>query len=468
MSPTKKILIGLGVLVVLLIPVAVLAGGGEEGIEVETAEVKVRAITESITASGTVAAEVEVPISSDVSGEVVQLAVEEGQVVEQGQLLLRVRPDFYASQQEQAQAQVASASAGVSQARRDVVQAQADAAQATADRERTERTLERQQDLFDRGVISEAELDAAKGAAQVSRASEQAALARISTIEGRIQSAQVQVRSAQSQARQASQQLAQTAIRAPMSGTVIGLVIEPGERVVGTAQMSGTEVMRIARLDAMTMEVDVNENDVVRIAVGDSVRIEIDAYPDEPLTGMVTEIANSARVNAAGTAQAVTNFPVEIRINADSFMDAQSASGASASSSDEGVAPRQSVQLRPGMSGTVDVFARTVPNAVVVPIQAVTVRDFNELAREERDRKRALGEEVSDEEIPEEEDLRRVVFVMVDGKAELREVETGIADETHIEIRSGLAGGETVVTGPFQLLRAELKPDDSIQESDDE
>jgi len=463
MSPTKKILIGLGVLVVLLIPVAVLAGGGEEGIEVETAEVKVRAITESVTASGTVAAEVEVPISSDVSGEVVQLAVEEGQVVEQGQLLLRVRPDFYASQQEQAQAQVASASAGVNQARRDVVQAQADAAQATADRERTERTLARQQDLFDRGVIAEAELDAAKGAAQVSRASEQAALARISTIEGRIQSAQVQVRSAQSQARQAGQQLAQTAIRAPMSGTVIGLMIEPGERVVGTAQMSGTEVMRVARLDAMTMEVDVNENDVVRIAVGDSVRIEIDAYPDQPLTGMVTEIANSARVNAAGTAQAVTNFPVEIRINADSFMDAQSAS-----SSDEGVTPRQSVQLRPGMSGTVDVFARTVPNAVVVPIQAVTVRDFNELAREERDRKKALGEEVSDEEIPEEEDLRRVVFVMVEGKAELREVETGIADETHIEIRSGLAGGETVVTGPFQLLRSELKPDDSIQESEDE
>ena len=463
MSPTKKILIGLGVLVAVLIPVALLLGGEEDGIEVETAEVKVRAITESVTASGTVAAEVEVPISSDVSGEVVQLAVEEGQVVERGQLLLRVRPDFYASQQEQAQAQVASASAGVDQARRDVVQAQADAAQATADRERTERTLARQQDLFDRGVISEAELDAARGAAQVARASEQAALARISTIEGRIQSAQVQVRSAQSQARQAGQQLAQTAIRAPMSGTVIGLMIEPGERVVGTAQMSGTEVMRIARLDAMTMEVDVNENDVVRIAVGDSVRIEIDAYPDQPLTGMVTQIANSARVNAAGTAQAVTNFPVEIRINADSFMSAQSAS-----SSDEGVSPRQSVQLRPGMSGTVDVFARTVPNAVVVPIQAVTVRDFNELAREERDRKRALGEEVSDEEIPEEEDLRRVVFVMVDGKAELREVVTGIADETHIEIRSGLAGGETVVTGPFQLLRSELKPDDSIKESDDE
>ncbi|MEO0557502.1 MAG: efflux RND transporter periplasmic adaptor subunit [Bacteroidota bacterium] len=463
MSPTKKILIGLGVLVALLIPVAVLAGGGEEGIEVETAEVKVRAITESITASGTVAAEVEVPISSDVSGEVVQLAVEEGQVVERGQLLLRVRPDFYARQREQAQAQVASASAGVDQARRDVIQAQADAAQATADRERTERTLERQQDLFDRGVISEAELDAAKGAAQVARASEQAALARISTIEGRIQSAQVQVRSAQSQARQAGEQLAQTSIRAPMSGTVIGLVIEPGERVVGTAQMSGTEVMRIARLDAMMMEVDVNENDVVRIAVGDSVKIEIDAYPEQPLTGMVTEIANSARVNGQGTAQAVTNFPVKIRINADSYTESQTASA-----SDEGVAPRQSTQLRPGMSGTVDVFARTVPNAVVVPIQAVTVRDFNELAREERERKEAMGEEVSDEEIPEEEDLRRVVFVMVDGKAEIREVETGIADETHIEIRSGLAGGETVVTGPFQLLRSELKPEASIKESDDE
>ena len=460
MSPTKKILIGLGVLVALLVPIAVFAGGGEDGIEVETAEVRVRAITESVTASGTVAAEVEVPISSDVSGEVVQLAVEEGQVVEAGQLLLRVRPDFYASQQEQATAQVASASAGVDQARRDVVQAEADAAQATAERERTERTLARQQDLFDRGVIAESELDAARGAAEVARASERAALARIRTIEGRIQSAQVQVRSAQAQARQAGQQLAQTAIRAPMSGTVVGLVIEPGERVVGTAQMSGTEVMRIARLDAMTMEVDVNENDVVRIAVGDSVRIEIDAYPDRPLAGMVTQIANSARVNAAGTAQAVTNFPVEIRVNADAL-----ANSPGARARDEGVAPRSGVQLRPGMSGTVDVFARTVPNAVVVPIQAVTVRDFNQLARDARDAKRAQGETLPDTEIPEEEDLRRVVFVMVDGKAELREVETGISDETHIEIRSGLAGGETVVTGPFQLLRAELKPDDLIQES---
>ena len=461
MSPTKKILIGLGVVVAVLIPVAVLAGGGEDGIEVETSEATVRAITESITASGTVAAEVEVPISSDVSGEVVQLAVEEGQAVERGQLLLRVRPDFYASRQEQANVQVASAAAGVEQARRDVVQAQADAAQATAERERVERTLARQQDLFDRGVIAEAELEAARGAAQVARASEQAALSRIQTIQGRIQSAQVQVRSAQSQAREAGQQLAQTAIRAPMSGTVIGLMIEPGERVVGTAQMSGTEVMRIARLDAMTMEVDVNENDVVRIAVGDSVRIEIDAYPDRPLKGMVTEIANSARVAAQGTAQAVTNFPVEIRINADSFTEV-------ARASDEGASPRTSVQLRPGMSGTVDVFARTVPSAVVVPIQAVTVRDFNEVERRQRERKKALGEDVPETEISEEEDLRRVVFVLVDGKAEMREVETGISDETHIEIRSGLAGGETVVTGPFQVLRAELMPDDAIQESDDE
>ena len=461
MSPTKKILIGLGVVVAVLIPIGVLAGGGEDGVDVETAEVDVRAITESITASGTVAAEVEVPISSDVSGEVVQLAVEEGQVVESGQLLLRVRPDFYASRQEQANVQVASASAGVEQARRDVVQAQADAAQATAERERVERTLARQQDLFDRGVIAEAELEGARGAAQVARASEQAALARIQTIQGRIQSAQVQVRSAQSQAREAGQQLAQTAIRAPMSGTVIGLMIEPGERVVGTAQMSGTEVMRIARLDAMTMEVDVNENDVVRIAVGDSVRIEIDAYPERPLKGMVTEIANSARVAAQGTAQAVTNFPVEIRINADSFTDA------AGSAADEGAAPRTSVQLRPGMSGTVDVFARTVPNAVVVPIQAVTVRDFNEVERRERERKKALGEDVPETEISEEEDLRRVVFVLVDGKAEMREVETGISDETHIEIRSGLAGGETVVTGPFQVLRAELMPDDAIQEGEE-
>ena len=477
MSPTKKILIVVGVLLVLLVVLAAVLGGREDGVEVETAEARVRTITETVTASGVVASEVEVPISSDVSGEIVFLAVEEGDRVEQGDLLLRVRPDFYASQAEQAQAQVSTAQSGVGEAQSAVTeaeqaveQARADLARATADREQAERVYRRQQDLFDRDVISAADLEAARGAFEVAQATERSAReavggaqARVASARGRVRSAQTQVQGARAQARQAGQQLAQTAIYAPMSGTVSQLNVELGERVVGTATMSGTELMRIARLDAMTMEIDVNENDVIRVSLGDSARVEVDAFPEEALTGSVAEIANSARIQNEGTAQAITNFPVVVRLAAAGATAAQTRQVAAREE-----APRApGVVLRPGMSGTVDIYTRSVPNAVVVPIQAVTVRDFNEIERERRREAEDRGEEVPDEPVPDEEDLRRVVFVVVDGTAEMREVETGISDDTHIEIRGGLSGGETVITGPFRLLRTEIEDGDAVRESDE-
>ena len=515
MSPTKKILIALGVVTVLLVGAAVVFGG-EDGSEVETAEARVRALTETVTASGQVSPEVDVAIASDVSGEIVLLAVEEGDRVEKGQLLLRIRPDFYASQTEQAQAGVAQArsgigeaQSGVGEARGAVAEAQAavgeaqaavaeaqagieqarrEAGQATAERERAERALERQQDLFDRDVVSAMDLEAARGAADVARAAEDAALGRIRAAQDRVAIAQSRVRSARSrvgstqqrvrsqaqrvqsaraqaasaaaQARQARQQLDQTAIYAPMSGTVSVLNVELGERVVGTAQMQGTELLRIARLDAMTLEADVNENDVVNIEVGDSARVEIDAYPDEALVGVVSRIANSARVSGAGTAQAVTNFPVEVRIGGvgDAVTESLRVSA------DEGGPRAPALRLRPGMSGTVDVFTQRSGRAVVVPIQAVAVRDVNELRREKLRHDGAPREDI--EAVPEDEDLRRVVFVVEDGEALMREVTTGLSDDTHIEITSGLAGGERVVTGPFALLRTELADGDPVREKD--
>ena len=472
MSPTKKILIGLGVLLVVLVGVALTLGGGEEGIEVETAEARVRTITQTVSASGTVASEVEVAISSDVSGEIIFLAVEEGDRVQQGDLLLRVRPDFYATEAERARAQVATAQSGVGEAQNAVAEAQqaveqarADLARATAERERTERALTRQQDLFDRDVAPAMDLEAARGAFEVARAAEASARqavdgaqARVASAQGRVRSAQTQVQGARAGARQAGQQLAQTAIYAPMSGTVSQLNVELGERVVGTATMSGTELMRIARLDAMTMEIDVNENDVVNVELGDSARVEVDAYPSEALRGAVVEIANSARIQNAGTSQAVTNFPVVVRLAA-AGADVTDAERAP----EEGVPAAPGPTLRPGMSGTVDIYTRSVPEAVVVPIQAVTARDFNEVERERRRLAEALGEDVPDTDIPEGEDVRRVVFVVVDGKAEMREVTTGITDDTHIEIREGLTGGETVITGPFRLLRTELAEGDAVK-----
>ena len=300
------------------------------------------------------------------------------------------------------------------------------------------------------------DLEAARGAFEVARAGEASARqavsgaeARVGSARQRVQSARTQVEGARAGARQAGQQLAQTAIYAPISGTVSQLNVELGERVVGTAQMSGTELMRIARLDAMTMEIDVNENDVINVAMGDSASVEVDAFPNRALGGSVVEIANSARVQNAGTAQAITNFPVVVRlaVGGDEGSGATSASGARPVRERGAAAPL----LRPGMSGTVDIYTRSVPNAVVVPIQAVTVRDVNEIERERRREAQSRDEDdaLDPDDVPEEEDLRRVVFVVADGEAEMREVTTGITDDTHIEITSGLTGGDVVVTGPL-------------------
>ncbi|HLT47284.1 MAG TPA: efflux RND transporter periplasmic adaptor subunit [Rubricoccaceae bacterium] len=452
-SPTKKLLLGLGALLALLVVAALVFGGGGEGEgeEVETAVATVRSITQTVTASGQIRPEVEVAISSDVSGEIVFLGVEEGDYVERGQLLVRVQPDFYASQREQAEAGVLQAQAGVEQARADV-------ARAEVELRRAETELARTQGLVERGAAGTAELDAARAAVENARAA-------VAIAEAGENAAAFNVRAAQATLRQASQQLGRTSIYAPISGTVSQLNVELGERVVGTAQMAGTEIMRIAELDRMQIEVDVNENDVVHVQLGDSARIEVDAYPDRPLAGVVTQVANSARVSGLGTTEQVTNFPVEIRVlgaGGDSTTAALVATSAEEGAVATGAPPR----LRPGMSGTVDVFTRTVEGAVVVPIQAVTVRDFNALAREARRAARARGEDVDETPIPDAEDLRRVVFVVEGGKAVMREVQTGIQDDTHIEIVSGLSGGETVVSGPFRLLRTELEDGDPVRPRD--
>ena len=452
-SPTRKIFIALGVLVVLVVVVALVAGGrgGDEGKQVDTAEAEVRSVTQTVTASGQVRPEVEVALSSDVSGEIVFLGVEEGDAVQRGQLLLRVQPDFYVSQREQAQAGVLSAQA-------DVERARADKQRAGVEQRRAEAELARMAQLVERGAAGTAELDAARAVLDNAQAS-------ISIAEANQSAAEFRVQSAQATLRQASQQLGKTSIYAPIAGTVSQLNVELGERVVGTAQMAGTEILRIAELDRMQLEVDVNENDVVHVNLGDSAHIEIDAFPEQPLPGRVTQIANSARVSGMGTQEQVTNFPVEIRV-----LTGADTVGARliAASAERERAPER--MLRPGMSGTVDVYTRTAPDAIVVPIQAVTMRDLNEVRRKKRRQARdeSEGEEARERApIPDEEDLRRVVFVVEDGKAMLREVETGIQNDTHIEIRSGLASGETVVTGPFGLLRTELDDGDAVRPRDE-
>ncbi len=444
MAPPKKnatrrlLFIILGLIVLLLVLAAVgratgLFGGSDEGIEVETAKAERRTLTQVVTASGNVQPEVEVKLSPDVSGEIIELRVKEGDQVRKGDLLARIRPDFYVAQVEQAEAGVLQAKASEAQRRADLITAEAE--------------MKRQQTLFEKNAISESDFLRAQNQYEVAKAAYEAA--------------QYAVQSAEARLREAREQLDKTAIYAPMSGTISKLEVELGERVVGTSQFTGTEIMRIAKLDQMELEVDVNENDVINVAIGDTARIEIDAYPERTFRGVVTEIANTARTTAAGTQEQVTNFPVKVRI-----LDPHNLNLSTSTVPDRPLQTAEvpveeaTPQFRPGMSGTVDIFTRTVFDVVAVPIQAVTVRDFALL---DLPRDSTATDTTEAAPLARKEDLRKVVFVVEDGKARMVEVTTGIADDTHIEIKSGLAGGEEVIIGPYRAVSRTLEPDTRVR-----
>lgn len=392
-------------------------GAEGEGIAVQAEAAEARTITQVVTAFGRAQPEVEVTISPDVSGEIVELNVREGADVQEGDVLLRLRPDTYEAQLERTRAELNRAQASLSEREADSLQ--------------TRLEFERQERLFEREVIPESEYQAAESAYKQAVA--------------RLQAARFQVQSAMASLRDAREQLQKTTIYAPMSGTVSKLDVELGERVVGTSQMAGTEMMRIARLEQMEMEVDINENDVVNVSLGDTARVEVDAYPDRSFRGTVTEIANSARVSGEGTQEQVTNFPVKIRLldahndNAGTVMTGPEGGIASA---EDGTPTEPAPVIRPGMSGAVDISTHTVDDAVSVPIQAVTVRNLNE---------------ESDDERRGEESMRRVVFIADGDTARVRQVNTGIADDAFIQVRSGLEAGERVVTGPYSAVSRALE-----------
>ena len=317
-------------------------------------------------------------------------------------------------------------------------------AQRRADLISDELEFNRQRELFERNVISQSDLERAESQYEVAKAG--------------LEAAEYAVESAEARLREGREQLGKTAIYAPMNGTVSQLNVEMGERVVGTSQMAGTEMMRIARLDQMELEVDVNENDVVNVSLGDSARISVDAYPDRTFRGVVTEIANSARVTGAGSQEQVTNFPVKVRFIDDHNLDDDLIAGVATS---EGAVPVLAPNLRPGMSGTVDVFTETVHNAIAVPIQAVTVRDFAQVRRDEDGADEAEVERTSQQLTPDE-DLRRVVFIVDNDRARMVEVATGISDDTYIVVRSGIAEGTSVVIGPYRAVSRELEDDQPV------
>jgi len=440
---TKRlfVLIGLLVGVVIVLGVVVsatgLMGSGERATDVEIEKIGIRSVTQVVTASGKMQPEIEVKISPDVSGEIIELPVREGDFVVRGMLLARIKPDFYKAQVEQADASVLQSKANEAQRRADLLNAEFE--------------LNKKETLYKSKAISEMEY--------------MTATTRFATSTAALEAAQYSVKISEARLSESREQLARTTIYSPMGGTISILNVELGERVVGTTQMAGTEMMRVAKLDRMELEVDVNENDVVNISIGDTAAVEIDAYPDRTFRGVVTEIANSARIQARGTSEQITNFPVKIRIlDPHNISFESSTAGDVVSNSEIPMASAEAPNFRPGMSGTVDVFTETIAAAISVPIQAVTVRDFNK--REDEDDPDSDADEVGTRNT--EEDLRRVVFLMVDEHAKMVEVETGIQDDTHIVIMSGASEGEIVVIGPYRAVSRTLEPDDPIREKEEE
>ncbi len=436
----NKVLISLGVLVLLLIGFAVVGkkkgwiGKGEQ-LEVAVEKSANRSIIETVTASGKINPQTEVKLSSEVSGEVIQLNVQEGDSVVKGKLLCVINPSIY-------EAIVTQTLASVNQAKASLASSRASSIQAKAAYDNAKRNFDRNQSLYNDKVISEMEFEGSK--LQYEQAE-----ANYSTAKEQVNAASFSVQSAEAQLSQAIDNLAKTKIFAPMSGIVSLVNVKQGERVVGTAQMAGTEIIRIADLANMQAEVDVNENDVLRIALGDTAEIEVDAYLKKKFIGVVSQISYSATntISQAISSSQATNFTVKMNILKDSYADL--------------IKPElgKRFPFRPGMSATVDIKTETKTNILTVPIQSVTTREAGQL--DESKAKTAKKDE------DEKKDLREIVFVVAGGKVTAKEVKTGLQDANYIEILSGLAPGEEVVKAPFKLISKTLKNGDIIKVVDE-
>lgn len=417
----KKILIILAIFVVLIVTLVYLSKSGkignrDNGVEVETAEVDEITIVETVSATGKIQPEVEVKISSEVSGEIIDLPVKEGQVVKKGQLLVKINPDLYTSGYNRTVSNLSGTKAALSQA-----DATFKEAKASYDRSKT---------LYDKGIISKSEWDKAMASYEVAVANKQ--------------SAYYQVKSADATVKEAKDNLGRTTIYAPADGTISMLNVELGERVLGTQQMTGTEILRVANLNNMEVEVDVNENDIVKINVGDSANVQVDAYLKKEFKGIVTSISNSA--STAVTADQVTNFKVKVRILKESYLDLL-----------EGK-PETYSPFRPGMTATVDIITKRKEKVIGIPISSVVMKSDTTATK-----KYAAEEENDENKVKAKNDKKfECVFVKVGDKAKIKIVKTGIQDDSNIEVVSGLKKGDVVITGPFNTVTKELNSGDKV------
>ncbi|CAG5071344.1 Macrolide export protein MacA [Dyadobacter sp. CECT 9623] len=418
--------------------------------EVEYATVGKTDIIERVTASGKVQPEVEVKLSPDVSGEIISLNVAEGDSVSKGQLLLKIRPDNYESLMARAQASVNSSKANYEQTKAMVAQAEARLVQAKAN-------FDRNKKLYNDKVISAADFEQFSSTYGVAQQELESAKANVSA-------ALYNIKSAEAGMRDAAENLRKTSIFAPVSGIISLLNVEAGERVVGTSQMAGTEMMRIANLANMEVRVNVNENDIVRVSLGDTAEIDVDAYSSSgrKFKGIVKEIANTAAGLASSSASgsslsstsadAVTEFEVKVKILNESFSDLMSSRS------------KKSYPFKPGMTASVDIITDRKNGVVSVPIAAVTTRSNTPPAAQPEGPPQENAESEEDDKKPKKEvAIKEVVFVDVNGKAESREVKTGISDFENIEILSGLKPGDKIISGPYIAVSKNLNNGDLVE-----
>lgn len=427
----KWILISLGVVIVLLIAVKLLAGSSDKEVKVTAEKVTAKTIIETVNASGKIYPEIEVKISPDISGEITELNVQEGDSVKKGQVLARIYADIYASQRDEASARVAQSRATVanSQAALDAVKAQL---------EQDKLAYNRNKELFDQKVISRAEFEQYETKYRASQAQYNAAIQNIRSLSAGVSSAQTQLGAA-------NKNLGRTTLVAPMNGVISLLNVKKGERVVGTAQMAGTEMMRVADMSTLEVRVDVGENDIVKVSIGDSADVEVDAYNNRKFKGIVTQIASSTNktgVAAATSTNDVTNYEVHIRLDPASYQDLLDPSQ-----------PKK-FPFRPGMNASADIKTQTKNNVLAIPIIAVAAKDENEENANDKDASQAKEDQVSTAPA----NVKEVVFVLKeDSKVEMRQVKTGIQDMNNIEIISGLKPGEQVITAPYNAITKTLK-----------
>ena len=423
----KKLIRIVIIVAAVLIVIAIVAKslgwvGGELVYNVSVEKPQKRTITETITANGKIQPQTEVKISPEVSGEIVELNVKEGQEIKKGQLLVRINPEIYISSLDRMKAALNASKANLANSKARLAQVEAQYTQ-------QDLSYKRNKKLWDQKAISQADFETAQSGFDIAKAN-------LESAKQDVAAAEFNVKSGEASLNEANENLTKTSIIAPMDGTVSKLNVELGERVLGTAQFNGTELLRIANLNRMEVKVDVNENDIVRVKLGDTALIEVDAYLNRKFKGLVSEIANSASTTSTTSADQVTSFEVKISILPESYKD---------------LIPKNNPNyypFRPGMSASLDIMTNTSKAVLTIPIQAVTTRTDSVLTlKDKKIGKDSLSSNQSKE----------IVFIYSNGISVPRDVKTGIQDNNYIEIKLGLSVNDEVIVAPYSVVSKKLK-----------